>query len=336
MNDIGGFMILRLAQVAVCLVLSASYCAADLVVFGDSLSDNGNTSSLTAGLIPAASSGYIGGTFTNGANWTATLANRLGVAAPVASTAGGDNYAHGGARVTSDQFLRPSLTSQISSYISSITNGSSISASDLHVIWGGANDLLSNATDSQAQAVAGAIQAGIDSLYQSGARRFLVMNLPVLSSTPLVQLDPNLDGVALDQVVGLFNSALSSELSNTAISLPGIEIVEFDTASLFSEVIANPAGFGFTNVTDSAAPIDLVSFIPGLATGLPPPNVNSNEYLFYDGLHPTSTAHAIVGNRAADLVLAVPEPNCIHLALLGCVLTRRFRSHRGRRKTIAC
>ena len=45
--------------------------------------------------IPAAD--YYNGRFTNGGNWLDYLAHDLGVAAPVASLAGGSDYAFGGA-----------------------------------------------------------------------------------------------------------------------------------------------------------------------------------------------------------------------------------------------
>ncbi len=302
---------------------SVAPCHAALVAFGDSLSDTGNTFFLTSGAVPPAASGYDGGAFTNGANWLGALANRLGESVPAASLTGGTNFAHGGASMTSTLLFRPSLNDQINSYINSLTMPNVVPASDLHIIWGGANDLFGNTSDAQALSSAATIHAGINSLYQLGARRFLVMNLPALGNTPLVKVDASLDGAELDRLGSVFNTALSDELAVASATLAGIDITEFDTAAFLDGVIADPATFGLSNVGDSATPFDPNSFVAGLATGPPASGVDPDEYLFYDGLHPTRAAHSLLGNRVADVLTGVPEPSATGLWLIALAVTRR-------------
>ena len=74
----------------------------ELVVFGDSGSDNGNDHILSGGLVVP--SPYFGGRFSNGPLWVERLAERLGLGhpternpLPAPSEAGGTNYAYGGA-----------------------------------------------------------------------------------------------------------------------------------------------------------------------------------------------------------------------------------------------
>ena len=297
-----------------------------MVVFGDSLSDAGNTSFLTVGSIPSASSGYVSGAFTNGSNWLVTLANRLGENVPLASRTGGTNYAHGGSAMISSALLRPSLAEQVTSYVSGLSTPNVIPASDLHIIWGGANDLFGSATDAGRRSTSRtSIRANIDGLYQLGARRFLVMNLPSLERTPLVKVDPSLDGAELDRVGDVFNLALSNELAAASTSLAGVDITEFDAAAFLDSMIADPAAFGLTNVIDLAAPFDPNSFIAGLATGLPASGINPDEYLFYDGLHPTSAVHSLFGNRVADVLTGVPEPSSMSAIMFGAFALCRAR-----------
>ena len=71
-------------------------------------------------------------------------------------------------------------------------------------------------------------------------------------------------------------------------------------ASLFNQAIANPAAFGLTNVTDSAA--------PGLEPGDSSYNTgqivsNPNQYLFWDDLHPTATVHAELAQYALEQLM---------------------------------
>src|SRR5689334_22397744 len=65
-----------------------------IVAFGDSLSDVGNTY-LAIGYPPAP---YYNGHYSNGPIWLEYLAQRLGIAAPTPSLAGGTDNAWGGAQ----------------------------------------------------------------------------------------------------------------------------------------------------------------------------------------------------------------------------------------------
>jgi len=90
------------------------------------------------------------------------------------------------------------------------------------------------------------------------------------------------------------NNALALRLQNEA----GVEI--FDTFAFFSGVVANPAAFGFTNVGDAC----------GAAAG-----AGCSNYLFWDGIHPTTMGH----QRLAQAVFAqaVPEPETYALTIFG-------------------
>jgi phospholipase/lecithinase/hemolysin len=74
--------------------------------------------------------------------------------------------------------------------------------------------------------------------------------------------------------------------------LPEIEITTLDAFQLLNGIVATPAAFGLTNVEDAC-----------LQPGVPPFRCQGvDEYLFWDGIHPTATAHGIVADQAAFLL----------------------------------
>ena len=94
------------------LLLLASWSASSradpitqIVSFGDSLSDVGNTYSQYG--YPA-SPPYAAGRYSNGPIWLDHLASKLGVAAPKASVNGGFDYAWGGAATDTPMGFPPS------------------------------------------------------------------------------------------------------------------------------------------------------------------------------------------------------------------------------------
>jgi outer membrane lipase/esterase len=79
-------------------------------------------------------------------------------------------------------------------------------------------------------------------------------------------------------------------------TLPEIEIVEFDVFgtvdSVIQGVINNGEAFGFTNATEACVEPNIAPF----KCDAP------DQYLFWDGIHPTKAGHAFLGQAAADLL----------------------------------
>ena len=288
------------------MLLLAIPCQAEIVVFGDSLSDTGNTYDATGESVPDSGLGYASGRFSNGPVWVEHLAAWLNEPLPTPSRTGGTNYAHGGSLVRYSQLLRPNLAEQVS-------NLSVASPTDLHIIWAGGNDMLNadlstskSDLNTYAKQTVAQINNNIDQLYAIGARRFLVLNLPALGETPLAKAVYSEEDLAkLNDLTNVFNVELAEELFKARIDNPESDIIGFDVYSLVNQAGA----FGLTNLTDSATAFDangnwLVP--PGLATAPPEAGIDPDQYLFYDGMHPTAIVHEILGTLAA---LVVSQPN---------------------------
>jgi outer membrane lipase/esterase len=290
------------------LLLSLNINAMSMYVVGDSLSDTGNIFYALGGattnppyteLIPSAA--YSNGRLSNGPVWAERLAENLGIDLQ-ASLIGGTGYAYGGARTGPLTGITPSGIPTLTQQAQTITDLSgTLSADDLFVVWGGGNDIRDAAfTGNPVQAldiVQGSlfnISSVITSLANEGATRFLVPNLPDLGLMPAVQLAGPLATGFISQLTGSFNDNL------TSIVLPGLEldlgidIIDLDIESLVDEIIFDPANFGFTNVTDACIQIG------GDACS------NPEEYLFWDGIHPTAAGHLIIADAAYASIVPIP------------------------------
>ena len=306
-----------LAGAALALVASSSHAQfTGLYVFGDSLSDSGNNALVIGanGSQVITGNGYIptqpygGGTYSNAGVWVTPFAAGLGLAAASApSLAGGGNFAYGGARTTVNGSVGgfpPSATTQLNGYLSA-TSGSA-SATALYVIAVGGNDVrdaLAAAAANPAnappsiRAAAASFAAGIgnmvDALQAAGAQRIVVWDAPNVAAAPAVRAQGALAISVANSTVSAFNTALGGRLAGEA----GVSI--FDIAGLFNTVVANPGAYGFSNVTDAC----------GAVSGC-----NPSQYLFWDGIHPTSAAQAITAHA---MLAAVPEPASVLMMAVG-------------------
>jgi phospholipase/lecithinase/hemolysin len=311
----------QLLSLLLLTTLSAPLTAAPLfegiVVFGDSLSDIGNTEVVVpGGDIPGTDFTYgTNGRFTNDRVWVEYLADRLGVSEPlVASRQGGSNYAHGGAMLNLDDGPSAGLLLQYQQWQASLGSGGA-DADVLYVVWGGANDLR-----------AGMMMPGLDlgafvndrltayaallaDLIASGAESILVPNLPNLGYAPEAQMA----GVA-DQVTALvtfWNAGLESVL-DTIQATSDVTLYRADIFGAVEQIFANPAAFGLSNVTDPCSTV---------VNNVEIPCATPEQYAFWDTLHPTSTAHQLFAEIAyasiTESAPAVPTPATLWLLLAG-------------------
>ena len=290
----------------------------DIFVFGDSLSDAGNMLIATEENIPV-SPPYFMGRFTNGPVWVEGLAERFGLqVAP--SLAGGTNFAFGGAETAQEVeglfeaevgMLIPSLGLQVLNFLASDFIDHPFDGADadaLYIVWGGPNDLrkavMAGTTDpdAEAQTVVDNLAAAIRRLADAGAKIFLVPNLPNLGETPESRgLGPETMALATDLSIR-FNTALHIALDTIEVA-SNVTIFRLDVFTLLDEAVAAPSAFGFTDVTLPCLNGD--PFRGGMPCARP------EMHLFWDAIHPTTAAHAILANHAFMITapLTVPPGN---------------------------
>jgi phospholipase/lecithinase/hemolysin len=255
-----------------------------LVVFGDSLSDNGNAAIVAAQLnIPFPP-------LSNGPLWIDQLATKLSVPdpQPFLAQTGGTNYAIATAQTGSNGLS--GVSDQLIAFAAAHPAGAPADA--LYTLWAGANDIFNGGNPVLA---ADNIFNNILGLAAGGGKNFLWLNLPDLGLTPRA--------IAAGQTIpanlasGAFNAEWAVDLGK--LQAQGINAVGVNVEALFTQIITTPGAFGFSNVTS-----------PG--EGQP----NPNSFLFWDDEHPTTAGHALVADLAfADL--SVPEPASISFAALG-------------------
>lgn len=250
-----------------------------LYVFGDSLSDVGSVFRATGGMYPPHPT-YFQGRYSNGRVWVEYLADRLHL-----SSSQTNNFAYGGATTGSDRnSLVPGLLTQVQSFTQ--THQQTL-PNALYVLWAGANDYL--------QGVSGAtvpvenVTRAISSLADVGAKNILVASLPDLGQLPATRTGVN--SASLSALTQAHNQGLRRSLKLLSQQYSDLQIVTLDANTLYREAITNPKAFGFTNVISAC-------LSGSYACG------NPDQFLFWDGIHPTTAAHRILGERAFSVLEA--------------------------------
>jgi outer membrane lipase/esterase len=256
-----------------------------VTTFGDSLSDNGNAFQATGGTVPP-SPPYFNGRFSNGPVWIENFTSGLKL-----STGASNNFAFGGATSGTANTVNnalPGLTTELDRFLLASPR---VNPNQLFVVWIGANDYLGGGVTNPA-IVVGNISTSLQRLTGAGAQQLIVPNLPDLGKIPVGAANP-IQSAGLSQLTAAHNSALRTSLQTLSQNNPNVSIVPTDLASLFSSVIANPARFGFVDVTQPCL---------NMATGAVCANPDTN--LFWDPLHPTAAGHRLIGAYALDTVIA--------------------------------
>lgn len=330
---------LKLTLTAAALVAAAASGAnaafSSLIAFGDDMSDNHLAYMMTGSYWAP----YYEGRFSNGPVAVEYMASALGIsldwtgdrAVGGATTGWRDDPDGPGPLVGRPNYFSathyqyphlPNMQDELSSYLRDV--GGHADPAALYVVWGGLNDIrLARwegrlTTSTQITAVideaVGNLASMTGSLVAAGATHIFVPGMLDLGIAPEF-------GHASDTAVSVaFNSALQSSLQAT---LPAGTWQYHDVFGEFHAIVSNPAAYGFTNVSRWCLPPSGLN-ICGATTDV------QNHYLWFDGIHPTTSGQQILGNAFAA---AVPEPEIYALMLAGLgslLLRRRVMAARGR------
>ena len=283
-----------------------------IVVFGASLSDSGNAFALRGGT--STPPDYDAGpaprsqrtvrprrpSLQQWRNVGRAICTILGLAGSVrpafrSSADNATNYAVGAARSYEDG-LNVNLSAQVEVFLQQF--GGVAPADGLYTIEMGGNDirdaLQAFPTGSGAilQAANISIANNIAALYAAGARNFIVWRAPNVGLTPAIRTLDRVRPGTVQLATGLtqaFNAGLDGVVAQLSTALPGIRIVRLDAFRLLNHLVADPDAFGLTDVTAAC-----------VTPNTPPFECDRpDEFLFWDGIHPTKAVHDIIAQEAA-------------------------------------
>jgi phospholipase/lecithinase/hemolysin len=305
-----------------------AFAFSKIVVFGDSLSDNGNVYQLTQGypgnpFLPfPGDSTYVGGRQTNGRVAVEFMSLHLNTPladyAQAGATTGSVNVNDDGSLgVAAGTLGLAGMRTQVTSYLGPTPHP--VDSNALYVLWGGPNDFFAGLKNPGAFDPAAAITAALgnlsfetQSLYGAGARDFLIPNMADLGLTPrarFIGLSTQATGLTM-----AFNANLNDLLAGLRAGLGGSTIYGFDSFAVSHQIFADLSG-GNPDALNVSVPC---SSLIACATD---PAMQS-QFFFWDDIHPTTQVASIFGGSLAQ---AVPEPETWALLLAGLALVAWMR-----------
>ena len=277
-------------------------------VFGDSLSDPGNT--------PL-------GRFTDGEVWADPLTDQFDTPGTTA------NFAVGGGRAIGTE--ANDLDAQLALFDFSVGLGAlTLGNRPLAAIWFGGNDVFSilPGSDELVDPAAAALRivSAVNDLYSNyGIQDFLLFDLPNQGQTPLAQLFGAEELISARSDV--FNSTLDAALAGLD---PDIRDRRVGVATLFEQVVADPSAFGLLNITAPCHPDPSTTAERSTCTTPGLEGASATLFGFNDPIHPNSVLHAEISKAAEATALApIPLPATapfLIVAFGGVVALRRRKA----------
>lgn len=313
---------LKLTLTIVCAALWAQGASAlpfysGMVVFGDSLSDTGNSAIITpGGDIPGTDFTYgDNGRFSNGPVWVEYLSNRLGTGPLTPSRSGGNNYAHGGAQIDATPVPTTGLVVQYQQWFADTLGVAD--PGKLYVVAAGSNDLLSVPLDATPAEVAAFFGERLSTYYgllsgmiALGVTDILVPNLPNLGRTP--EAASTGAPALVTELVAFWNASFSTMLDQLLVP-PTVKLYRVDMFSDIEQIFALSEAYGFDNTTSACSTV-----VDGVETSC----ANPDSYVFWDQLHPTTAGHRLLADAAFRQMSAenphlIPAPPALGLFAIG-------------------
>jgi len=113
--------------------------------------------------------------------------------------------------------------------------------------------------------------------FDNGLQNHVFINVPPEDRSPS-SLGDATNAAELKENIALFNAALLNHTAAFAAQNPDANVMNFDSNAVFSNILNNPAEFGFTNIT-------------GFLTS---PDASKEGFFWYNDGHPTQAVHKLV------------------------------------------
>ncbi|KAJ2892250.1 hypothetical protein IWW38_003291 [Coemansia aciculifera] len=275
------------ATVAVAAPTSAR---SNLIIFGNSLSDDGNTAALTG------SSGYWNGRWSNSYVWDEYTAQILGMNL--------DNRAYAGATsnnvlspASSKNITIPSYHDQVAAWLAANPSPSAYHLqNDLIEVEIGGNDILNRVAglllgtvdlNQFAGQLAASIAHDTQLLVNAGYKNIVIWNLPAVDKTPMA-LSYGASAL-IKPVIAALNAAIAAAVQ----PLAGVRVLDLHN---LMEIALQPqvlAALGITDSTTACYVTDAAGNVTVCAT--------PDQHFFTDTIHPSGRMHYLWGAVAAVL-----------------------------------
>lgn len=287
-----------------------------MFIFGDSYTQTGfndTTGPQPTPGNPLGNPAYPGYTSSNGPNWIDFLTTTYNKT--VVETV---NLAYGGATVDGD-LVAPyepqvlSVKQQVQQeYLPVYASKKTLPWSSSDTLFGvfiGINDVgnsyyLNNATLNTA--IFKVYSGLVDSLYKTGARNFLFLNVPPVDRSPLITAQGASAEASEKADIADFNSRIVALGKNLTKTYADAKVFQFDTNAIFTKVLNNPASYPQT-----AAYKNTTGYCPSYENGTPTwytldaeCGIPVDEYFWLNTLHPTFRMHNATASAIAQQLSA--------------------------------
>lgn len=267
--------------------LSAKHKYDRIVVFGDSLSDNGTNGWIFSNKTWPEDPAYFQHRFSNGPVWVESLATKLNADLldfAIAGATSNNSVVQGFMGLKSDIRV-PCLLDQLESFVRHNT----VSSNDLYAFMIGANDILFS---SSIDGVIPALNSVVEQLYKKGATRFIFLSYGSLGLLPFRAYAPSDVSDRFDR--------LSTQLQTSLLSLRyrlcrglGLHVGFADIHTLFHKMTSTPSDYGFDETRVG------ISCLIGAFDEAPRSLcTDPDKYIFWDEYHPTKVVHQYIAALA--------------------------------------
>ena len=283
----------------------------NIVIFGDSLSDNGNVYALTNKTYPIPP--YWNGRFSDGPTWV----DRLNVSNVT-------NYAYGSATTDNNlvegytkekSVLVPGMLQQVELYLNHTDVNTIDFARTLYILWGGGNDFINDMT-LYPNVIAVSLFKSVRALLDVGAKNILVFNQVPVQYFPFSQSynAPELFIYLTDEG----NFYISTFTKAMQVDNPQVSLKMFDIHSVILNIVTQNSSDLLNTVNNCWLNVN-VTYVSQLCS-------NPKEYLFVDLLHFTSRGHELIADavrsylfdsyQTSSAVAFIPQIDSIDICMV--------------------
>ncbi|XP_042477636.1 GDSL esterase/lipase 7-like [Macadamia integrifolia] len=144
----------------------------------------------------------------------------------------------------------------------------------------------------------------LQELYNLGARKFLVVNLPSIGCArgTIGCVNP------ISQMMSLYNKGFPSVLQDLSTTLQGSTFVQGDIDAFSLDLGQNAFKYGFTNLLPCCT--EILQCLPNI-----PPCLDRTRHIFWDGVHPTQQVNLLFANGCFNNSTLCTPINVQQLAL---------------------